>query len=162
VDLKEKVLAADRGELPPDPGPALEVGRTPDGAVSLHLEAPPAELAAAVDAALWVGGVMQFGGLVKAVLPEKCAVRLDDARLAKIGAALAKVAAHYGWKWGGIFAHPVGGLLAECFPVAEPIAKPMIDAAFQRFMVFMARASPAPAPADDPEISAPPAPELVH
>lgn len=107
--------AADRGEKP-----ALQ-------AVALEVQLQPGQdPAAAIEDALWVAAAVQWGGVVREVLPEKCAARLDEPRLLKIGAALAKVARHYQWKFGGLIAHPLAGLALECFPVAEPVVLPML------------------------------------
>lgn len=100
---------------------------------------------------------MHYGDMVRAALPEHAAAHWTDERLRKLGEALARCAAHYGWKFGGALTHPLALLAAAAWPLAWPIAAPYVMPYVQKALERKgaaapagqgaAQASPAPPPA---------------
>lgn len=124
--------AADRGESAPPP---------PEGAAPAPGPSSPPD-----ESGQWIAAALQFGDVARQALPERVAAHWTDARLENLGKALARCAAHYGWKFGGIINHPVAGLAAAAFPLAWPALEPMV-------MRYVKRERPAPSspPAAEPE-----------
>ena len=138
-DLEAKVAAADRGEAaPPEAAaPAVQPGATP----------------VVEESAQWIAAALRYGAVLRELVPEHARAHWTDERLQRVGAELANCAKHYGWKWGGIFTHPLAQLAGAAAPLVWPIAKPYVMPYVERTLKGKA---PALDPGDLPPGAAPP------
>ena len=133
--LAAAAAAADRGEL----GPAADPAPAPAAAD------PGAAPAIVDESAQWIEAAVQYGPMIRELVPDRAAPHWTPERMHRFGVELARCAKHYGWKFGSA-ANPIVGLVLAGLPLAWPIAEPYVRP-------YLRGAAPAAAAASSPAIA---------
>ena len=99
-----------------------------------------AEQGAEADALAWGDFAVNAGQMVRESVPA-LADHWTDENLSRFGAALSRLARHYGWTLGGTFDHPITGVAIAAAPLVWPIARPWVNAQMARHMPKQAPAA---------------------
>jgi hypothetical protein len=116
--LDAKLARADAGLG--DAAPVTGPGTVTAGASQVtELTAPIVD-----ESQLWIDAALHYGDVARQLVPDRAKPHWTDDRLRRVGAALARCAKFYNWKFGAMVNHPLAMLATAALPLAWPIVEP--------------------------------------